>query len=323
MPHSRLVTRYLLVASLGFIGIQNATSSAFAQDEPATPVAPAAADDAPVVPDTPFPSLIALDAGDSVWTLKVTNGVLKVNGDVAVNSTNRGAIWMATGVIDAQNGKVSVAGGVSRLGKNTIRPLETMGGNVVSDPLPEFRIPSPGKVISNQKLFVQSEEVGDKTLPPGIYNGGIFATGKGHITLQPGVFIMVNGDFSAIGPTIEGEGVTIVMAGDNVGGLSFSLGAKFNASAPTSGKLKDLLVISRASGNTASGVSFASAEGNMKGIIYAPEAPVSTQYSKSVKVGKIIAKSVSITSGNMEVTGLANANKPAEAAVATEPVIAQ
>ncbi|BCM91596.1 hypothetical protein IAD21_03471 [Abditibacteriota bacterium] len=313
MSLSRLRTRHLLVASLCLSGILALSPNIWAQDEPAAPATPAA-DEAPIVPNTPFPSLIALDAGDAVWTLKVSEGSLRVNGDVAVNSSNRGAIWLANGSVEAQNGNVSVVGGVSRLQKTLVRPLVASDG-VVSDPLPEFGIPSPGRVVSNKALFVGSEEVGDKSLPPGIYSGGIFATGKGHITLQPGVFVIVNGDFSAIGPTIEGEGVTIVMAGNKPGSLRFSLGARLNASAPTSGKLKDLLIISRAGGDFAGDVAFASAgNSELKGIIYAPNTAFSTQYTRNVTVSKIIAKNVSVTSGNVTVTGLSAAPAP----VATE-----
>ena len=293
-------SRPVLVAILA---LSSATIPVFAQDAPAPP-ATVAADETPVVPTTPFPSVVALDEGNTVWTLKVSGGTLSVNGDVVVNSTNRGAIWMADGAIEAKNGKVSVVGGVSRLGKTTIKPLVGIGGEVVADPLPEFRIPSPEKVISREKLFLRTERGGDDTLlPPGIYNGGIFASGDGHITLQPGTFVITNGDFSAIGPTIEGEGVTLVMAGDKPGGLSFSLGAQFNASAPTTGKLKDLLVVSRASGTFARGVSFAVASGRLKGILYTPTASVSVASQSKVSVSKIIALNVDVTSSRLDVTG--------------------
>ena len=287
-------SRSLLTAFLTF---SVAIIPVLAQDAPA-------ADETPVVPDTPFPSLIALDEGNTVWTLKVTNGTLRVNGDVAVNSSNRGAIWMADGTIEDRNGRVSVVGGVSRLGKNTIKPNVDLGGAVVADPIPEFRIPNPGKVVSREKLFLRTEEGGDDTvLPPGIYNGGIFASGKGHITLQPGTFVITNGDFSAIGPAVEGEGVTLVMAGEKPGALSFSLGATFNASAPTDGALKDLLVVSRASGALASGVSFAVASGHLKGIVYAPNSSFSLSSKSDVQVSKIIALGVDITGSSLDVTG--------------------
>ena len=292
-----------LLASLAWCGVVGGVP-ALAQDVPAT-------DDTPIVPTTPFPSIIALDEGNTVWTLKVANGTIKVNGDVAVNSSNKGAIWMADSAIQDRNGRVSVVGGVSRLGKTTIKPTVDIGGQVMADPLPEFRIPNPGRVISGEKLFLSTEEGGDdNSLPPGIYNGGIFATGKGHVTLQPGVFVITNGDFSAIGPTVEGEGVTIVMAGDKPGALSFSLGATFNASAPTKGRLKDLLVVSRASGTFASGLSFAVASGRLKGIVYAPNSSVSLSSKAQVQVSKIIAQSVDVTGSFLDVTG----NEVADAA---------
>lgn len=299
--------RYFLALSLclvGSLGIANAPS-AFAQDNGA---AQDVNDDTPVVPDNEFPSILALDSGNSVWTLKLAQSNLKVNGDVVVNSTNKGAIWMADSSLETK-GKVSVAGGVSRLGKVSINPDATLGGRVMNDPLPDFRIPPPGNVMSAQKLFVTADPDGDDvTLPPGIYNGGIFANGKGHITLRPGTFVITNGDFDAIGPTIEGEGVTIVMAGDKPGALNFSLGARFKASAPTSGKLKDLLFISRAAGNLARGISFAQAQGDMQGLLYAPNSSVLVLSQSQVRVSKVIAYNVDVTGSRMEVTGSTKGN---------------
>ncbi|RYG67155.1 hypothetical protein EON80_14140, partial [bacterium] len=90
---------------------------ALAQDTPATPqvaTPPAEPDaeevvedeDAPVVPIKPFPALIALDKRDQVWTLKVSGSRVKVNGDVVVDSPNRGALWMANGSLETTNGTV-------------------------------------------------------------------------------------------------------------------------------------------------------------------------------------------------------------------------
>jgi hypothetical protein len=294
------------------------TPAAMAQAEPDTPTEVQEDENAPVVPTKPFPSLVALDQRNQVWTLKVSGGRVKVNGDVIVNSPNRGALWMADGSLEVSNGTLGVVGNVSRLGRNTIQPAPALGAHALNDPFPEFLIPPPDKVISREKLFLRTEAGGDDTvLPPGIYNGGIFATGNGHITLQPGVFVVANGDFSAIGPTVEGKDVTIIMAGDEVGGLSFSLGAKLNASAPTTGKLKDLVVVSRASGTFAKGVSFAVAQGRLKGIIYAPGAPVSVQSKGSLHVSKIVALSVDVTSATLNVTG---AEEEIEEEIKEEPV---
>ncbi|RYX82914.1 hypothetical protein EON83_16815, partial [bacterium] len=182
MLFSRIGKRYLVLASLGLICAFAPTRPSFAQNAPAANIQGIV--ETPIIPTTPFPSLLALDSEDSVWTLKVVTGAIRVNGDVAVNSPNKGAIWMSAGTINAQNGQVSVVGGVSRLGRNTIRPQEALGGNVVSDPIPEFNIPSPTKVISQQKVFVDTDAEDDQVMPPGIYKGGIFASGKGHITLE-------------------------------------------------------------------------------------------------------------------------------------------
>ncbi len=298
-----LLVVWSFLAASSFALAQDPIAPPTAETAPALDGAPAV-DETPIVPAAPFPALMALGGGNQVWMLKVSDGRLKVNGDVIVNSINKGALWIANGSIAVEKGSVGVAGGVSRLGRTSIDPVPVLGARAALDPLPSFHVGAGAALISREKLFLQTEAGGDDTvLPPGIYNGGIFASGDGHITLQPGIFVINNGDFSAIGPTIEGEGVTIVMAGNQTGALSFSLGAKFNASAPREGRLKGLLIVSRASGALARGVSFSVAQGQMRGLIYAPGSSVSFESKARAKVSQIIAKSVDVTGSTLEVTG--------------------
>ena len=290
------------------------SAGAPAQDE--TPIAGVVAEAAPdalvapIVPDAAFPTLLALDP-KGTWALHVSDGHLKIKGDVAIDSSDRSALWIANGSLQLTEGQLSVAGNYTHLGENQVSPAPTMGGLVVADPLPEFVVPSELRVISREKLFLQTDLEQDTVLPPGIYDGGIFASGQGHITLQAGVYVINNGDFSAIGPRVEGEGVTIVMAGSQAGSLSFSLGAKLLASAPKTGQLKDLVIISRARGGLNKAVAFAGGGARLDGIVYAPNTQFNLSSGADVRASKIICFSCSVVGSQLELTGARTANDAA------------
>ena len=292
-----------------------------AQDEPiqdvAVPEVPAVAA-SPVVPDTAFPTLLALDKG-GVWALHISNGRLKIKGDVAIDSGNKSALWSSGGAMQISDGALNVVGGYTHLGNNSVAPLPSLGRASVADPLPDFRISADLKLMSPQKLFLQTDpNDNDTELSPGVYNGGIFASGKGRIHLEPGVYVMNNGDFNAIGPTVEGEGVTIVMAGDQAGSLSFSLGAQLIASAPKTGQLKDLVIVSRASGGLTKAVAFSVAGARLDGIVYAPNTQFNLASQADVRATKVICFSCSVVSSQLELTGTRDSNNGDDAATATE-----
>ena len=76
------------------------------------------------------------------------------------------------------------------------------------DPLGLGLPPAPPVVSPSQKLIIG---IGNVTLSPGTYVGGIVIAGKGSVTLLPGVYYMQGGGFSAIGQgSVTGTGVLIV-----------------------------------------------------------------------------------------------------------------
>ena len=317
---SSCVRRALAFTALCATGFIVPSVTAQAQDEPiqdaAVPEVPAVAV-SPVVPDTTFPTLLALD-NSGVWTLHISDSRLKIKGDVVLDSSNKSALWSAGGAVQISDGTLNVAGGYTHLGNNTMSPLPFVGGAPVADPLPDFRISSDLRLMSSEKLFLQTDpNDNDTELSPGIYNGGIFASGKGRIYLEPGVYVMNNGDFNAIGPTVEGEDVTIVMAGDQAGALSFSLGAQLIASAPREGQLKDLVIVSRASGGLTKAVSFSVGGARLDGIVYAPNTQFNLASQADVRATKVICFSCSVVSSQLELTGTRDTNNGADAATAT------
>ncbi len=311
----RRALAFTAFCALGFV-VTNVTAhaqDALIQDTNVPAVAASS-----VVPETAFPTLLALD-NNGVWALHISDGQLKIKGDVAIDSSNKSALWSSGGAVQISDGALKVAGGYTHLGNNSISPLPSLGGALVADPIPDFRISADLQLMSPQKLFLQTDpNDNDTELSPGVYNGGIFASGKGRIHLEPGVYVMNNGDFNAIGPTVEGEGVTIVMAGDQAGSLSFSLGAKLIASAPKTGQLKDLVIISRASGGLNKAVAFSVAGARLDGIVYAPNTQFNLASQADVRATKVICFSCSVVASKLELTGTRDPNNGDDAATATE-----
>jgi hypothetical protein len=247
------------------------------------------------------PSLLMLDPTAKVWSLHVTSGSqLDVQaGDVVINSTHDGALWAAGGTIAAK-GAIRVAGGTTLLGENDLSPAPQTFAAAADDPLPPFRI-QPGAVRSGQKLFINNEPTA--TLSPGIYTNGIFATGKDSvITMQPGTYIMNGGDFFVSGARLEGEGVTIVMSGQQPGAFWCAAGAQLDLTPPTTGPLQNIVLIARAQNGR--GIQLDGATGQMKGLVYSPTATASLSAKADVTLDRLFCSSLSLALGSqLHITG--------------------
>lgn len=261
----------------------------------------------PAQPQKPLPAILVLDPSEKVWSLQVEHGSRLVvkKGDVFVNSTHQSALWNTDSSIEAQEGNIGVVGGVHRMGKNSTSPAPQTMARAVGNPYPEFRIPVPRDIQSTQKLFISNKR--QVTLRPGIYTGGIFAAGKDMvITLQPGVYVMNNGDFFVSGAKLEGKGVTIVQSGTNPGKFWTAHGAQLDLAAPTEGILKDLVIVSRAKGVNTVMVYIGGTTGKLVGTIYAPEAGVGILHTADVSVTRVICLNLWINGSALEVTGETN-----------------
>jgi hypothetical protein len=250
---------------------------------------------------------------DKVWSLHVTSGAqIRVrNGNVMVNSSDKGALWTAdTSSIQVDNGAIGVVGGVTRLGTPTIQPAPKTGFAAMPDPFPAFDVPQDGRVISGKKLFLNNEAT--VTLSPGIYEEGIFATGKDSvINMQPGIYIMRGGDFFVSGAKLEGKDVTVVMLPGKMGtagNFSTAFGARVILSAPKSGPLQGLAILS--AGKWPNSISFQATEANILGTIYGPQVELKVSGEGHVLATRAVVNNASaVLKGNLEITG---ADMPAE-----------
>jgi hypothetical protein len=177
----------------------------------------------------------ALNAGGN-GTLTVTGAPIQVNSDhsEAMIANGNGTLTAPTFLVTGSPG-YSTPGGGSFTG--TIVP----NSDPIPDPLASLPIPSTAGMNSYNKVHVS----GNRTvnLQPGIYNGGISATG-GRVNLAPGVYYMQGGGFNISGQaSLYGAGVLIYNAPEsNSDKIDISGQGSIVLSPPTAGPYQGILL---------------------------------------------------------------------------------
>ncbi|WP_189350144.1 MULTISPECIES: pilus assembly protein TadG-related protein [unclassified Mesorhizobium] len=108
------------------------------------------------------------------------------------------------------------------------------------------------------------------TLGPGTYCNGMNL--KGNVTLSPGVYVLEGNLKINAGAVIQGDGVTIYMAGSNT--VSMNGNATVTLSAPTSGTYSGVLFYGDRTGTTAQSTFNGTADSLLTGAIYFPRQQV-------------------------------------------------
>lgn len=252
-------------------------------------------------------SVLVLDVGASNGALNLggQNQLLVRKGDLVVNSSHNMAIFNANSTIKALAGQVQVVGGCNNLGEATTEPEAQTGATGQADPLGKLEYPQVTDVQSRQKMFVSGDK--EVTLSPGYYAGGLSLTGKGlKVTLEPGMYVITDGDFFISDAEVSGTGVTIVMSGQTPGKLLWATGARIALSAPAEGALKDILIVSagRLNGaNTDVGLNGCAAI--LRGTIYAPLGRVGVYFNSKIITGRVICYQLMMnTSAVLDVMGV-------------------
>jgi Flp pilus assembly protein TadG len=158
---------------------------------------------------------------------------------VIVNSTNAtAAIAGGGGSLSAQ--KFIIAGGYATSGNGSFQGPIYINHMGMADPLSDLPVPDPS-TMTVQATHSTQYTSGNVYLQPGVYKGGISASGTASLTLAPGIYYMDGGGFSFSGQgSLTGNGVMIYNApgNGNSGGISVSGQGSINISAPTSGVYK-------------------------------------------------------------------------------------
>jgi len=110
---------------------------------------------------------------------------------------------------------------------------------VLADPLASRPLPTVGSTCDYTNLTITGKTV---SLLPGTYCGGLTVTGGATVNLQPGVYIINNGNLTVnTGSSFIGANVGFFLTGKN-STLSFTDTSTIDITAPASGMMAGLLI---------------------------------------------------------------------------------
>jgi Flp pilus assembly protein TadG len=131
------------------------------------------------------------------------------------------------------------SGGSSVASTGKASPAPVTDCPPVADPLAS-RPPPPVGGCDHHHYAIVGASV---TLDPGVYCGGIIASGNSQIRLNPGTYVIKDGPLNVAGTsTLTGTEVGFFITGTVPGKLHFANGSHINLSAPLSGPMAGMLV---------------------------------------------------------------------------------
>jgi hypothetical protein len=168
---------------------------------------------------------------------------------------------------------VNVVGGVKQTGGASITPSPTTGVSPIADPFANLPAPSYGGCDFNSLHFTG----GINNLTPGVYCGGIQASGQSILNFAPGTYVINGGglQITSANVSLNGSGVFLYNTanGYSFGAVDIHGGATVNLSAPTSGTYKGVLLFQdRNIVSSADSAFGGSSTETLSGTIYLPTA---------------------------------------------------
>lgn len=184
--------------------------------------------------------IIALDpAGVKGIDLNLSGGVVAKNCAIWSNSTSATSID-ANGSGSVTATATCAVGQISGIGFN-FTPGAQQNCAPVPDPLLNWH-PALASPCTFTNFPVPNS--GAVTLVPGVYCGGITATGQVSVTLSPGDYVFRDGGLSLSGgASIDGKGVSILLSGAG-SSVDLSGSSTVNLTAPESGPMAGLVFAS-------------------------------------------------------------------------------
>ncbi len=186
-----------------------------------------------------------------------------------VNSTSASAINAVGAAVATAQGFCAVGGTV---GGEHFFPSPYNGCEVMEDPFAEkFAKTYPDGACNVTNLELKK---GTHTLSPGVYCGGIRIRVQAEVTMQPGTYLIKDGELSIDAQaSLTGNGVTIVFRGSDTR-LNVKSGSNFVVKAPATGTYAGFVLVDRrlsASSSVRETVIQGGGRIKMEGILYAPQ----------------------------------------------------
>jgi Flp pilus assembly protein TadG len=164
------------------------------------------------------------------------NARLDANCPIQANSADDEAISVSGTNSEISASMIGVAGGTSGSG---IRPAAIRGTEPVGDPYALLPVPEPGSCLMTDAVFKTSQAIN-----PGTYCGGLTVKTGATLTLNPGIYIIKDGQFRTdSGGNIVGEEVLIALIGAD-SYIYLGSGSNVKLTSPVSGTYKNMQFMS-------------------------------------------------------------------------------
>lgn len=241
------------------------------------------------------------------------SGAISLSGSAKVSAPNC-SVWADSSSVSA----ISLSSTTSLSAKKVCAVGSGSGGSIspsltshctsVPDPY-ATQVSVPSTTCNYQNTVIKQ----DATLSPGVYCGGIQVS-SGNVTLQSGLYTIVNGPFYVKGNSlVQGTGVSILLAGASY--LDFQGNPTISLSSMSTGPLAGIVIGSDPSGpaqtSTLQGNVALTMYANLSGSIYLPNQTLSTGGSVSISLqnsqDRLIASAFSFA-GSSSITLSANDN---------------
>lgn len=227
-------------------------------------------------------SVTAIDC--AIWSNATSSSSIDANGSGTVTSTQNCAV-----------------GGVSGSGFS-ISPPAQGGCPKAVDPLADWEPPTYS-ICDN--ILPDRLNSGAVTLSPGVYCGGLKASGSSEITLLPGIYVMKDGPLTVTSSaSISGEGVTILLTGVGAS-IDFLGSSSAHLSAATSGPTEGLVIASGRGEPVVSSRVGGGATMDIEGTVYLPSHDLSyggnSESLLPASYSLLIAKTITFHGGSQVV----------------------
>ena len=271
-----------------------------------------------------------------------------INCDIYDDSSNTSSALVLTGSGSITAKEVGIVGGFTRTGSGSITPTPVTGISPAADPLAGLAAPTIPTGTCPSNCTQSNTGSGNLTVSPGTYTS-ISNTGSGTLTLSAGNYIItgsltntgsgnlilgagnytIGGNFQSTGSSSLSLGAGLYIIGGNLqltgsgsmtgsgitfytqGATTLTGSGNMNLSAPTSGTYNGVLAFQARNDSQAMAITGSGGD-NIKGILYAPAAPLTLTGSGSLNVSlDLIADSITETgSGSINNTNYAVVTNP-------------
>jgi Flp pilus assembly protein TadG len=178
-------------------------------------------------------------------------GSMIVAGVPTIVDSNNAAAITTSGGGTVTSSEFDVVGNPGFSGSGVFNGTINAGSSPIPDPLAYLPEPDASSMPVQSKNATHVSGTDTITLSPGVYRGGITASGQGSVIMQPGVYYMDGGGFTFTGQgNLQAQGVVIFNAPkSNSDNISINGTGSISFSPPTTGLYQGISLWQQRSAN--------------------------------------------------------------------------